>query len=46
MHASSNGLWKKEKKIWIEYRRHDHTMNGGENSVKIGDILFTFSIKE
>ncbi len=46
INASSNGVWRKTKKIWIDYRNKNLKMEGGQSIAKIGDILFTFTIKE
>ena len=44
--GSSNGVWGRVRKLQMDYRGKGKEMSGGESTVKLGDILFTFDIKE
>ena len=43
---SSNGVWLRVRKMHIDFRQKSKAMSGGESTVKIGDVLLTFDIKE
>ena len=42
---SSNGVWQRVKKLGLGFRNKEKEMTGGESTVKLGDVLFTFEIK-
>lgn len=43
---SSNGVWHRVRKMQIDFRSKAKYMSGGESTVKLGDVLLTFDIKE